>query len=327
MRGELGDHLGREHAVVVDHGLGDQEEAVHLDALPLEHGGEVGGELLGHAVAVRDAVHDHVDGHVALGGGAQHLPGHGVGVAVRGRDEEPQVRGAQQLAGELAVARGDGVDVGRVQQREALGDPLLAVQLEGGLGVARSGARASVDAGEAGQDAGPGEPRLVLRMVQQHGTTRGGPDRARTAHRRADEGIDEGGLPGAGRAADHHQQRRVEGGQARGDVVGELGERGAGLGAGLLRAVDGQRQLDLAQVLGEGVEHLGGAIGHGSPGIVGHVPRARGTTASLWQVVSSPEGGCAGIPDSQSRNGSRPQSGKAPRRAAWTARSSGSSGS
>src|SRR5699024_1082932 len=99
-----------------------------------EHAAEVLGELLAHPVPVRDAVHHHLHGDVALGGGAQHLPGHGVRVAVGGGDEEPQVRGPQQLAGQLPVARGDRVDVGGVQKREPLGDPLVAVQLEGGGG-------------------------------------------------------------------------------------------------------------------------------------------------------------------------------------------------
>src|SRR5699024_6577158 len=110
---------------------------------------------------------------------------------------------------------------------------------------------------------------------------------------------------------------------ARDDVVVELRERRTGLGTGLLGAVDGQRQLEGAQVRGEGVEHLGGPIGHDPPRRVGSMPRQQEPHRVIVAGARAPGAGSA----PQSRNGSSPQSGNAARRAAWTARSRSSSGS
>ena len=54
----------------------------------------------------------------AFGGLAQQVPGHGVGVAGGGGDEQPQVGGGEQLGGQLPVGPDDRVDVGGVQQRQ-----------------------------------------------------------------------------------------------------------------------------------------------------------------------------------------------------------------
>ena len=51
----------------------------------------------------------------------EQVPGDGVGVAGRRRDEDPQVGRRQQLTGELAVGLHHRVDVGGVEQGEAGG--------------------------------------------------------------------------------------------------------------------------------------------------------------------------------------------------------------
>ncbi len=60
----------------------------------------------------RHAVEHERDRRPAVAGGVQQVPRHGVGVAGGGRDEEPAVGGGEQLVGECAVLREDGVDVG-----------------------------------------------------------------------------------------------------------------------------------------------------------------------------------------------------------------------
>jgi hypothetical protein len=166
----------------------------------------VPGDLLG---ALGHAVEHDRQRRAAVAGGVQQVPGHRVGVAGGGRDEQPGVGGGEQLAGEVAVGLDDRVDVGRVEQREPLGQRVGRRELD----PAGAGIRAD-RAGQAGEHAVGLEPAHVGGVADEHG--RAG-RRAQDARRRdggADEAVDQRRLACAGRAADDHQQRRVHLAQA-----------------------------------------------------------------------------------------------------------------
>ena len=122
-----------------------------------EHLLQVRGDLV--AGAGRDPVEHDRDRGAALGGRAQEVPGHLVGVAGGRGDEEPEVGGGQQLGGERAVADLDRVDVRGVEDRQARRARSRPARA-GATGVAggRRGAR------EVGQDAGVVEPAGVGRV-------------------------------------------------------------------------------------------------------------------------------------------------------------------
>ena len=84
--------------------------------------------------------------------------GHGVAVAGGRRDEDPEVGGREQLDGQVAVGLDDGVDVGRVDDRQAGRDAVVRHQPQ--RGDAR---RVDVDGlGRLGRLAGdPGEARAA----------------------------------------------------------------------------------------------------------------------------------------------------------------------
>ena len=107
----------RQPAVGVERRLGHGEDRRRRQPLLAQHRGEVRADL-GDGIR-RDAVEHDRDGGAAVGGGAQQVPGHGIRVARRGGDEEPQVGGGEQLGGDGAVGGDDRVDVGGVEQRHA----------------------------------------------------------------------------------------------------------------------------------------------------------------------------------------------------------------
>lgn len=127
---------------------------------------QVDGDLLDPRV---DPVQDERHLGAAPRSGREQVPRDGVGVAGRGGDEQPQVRRAEELRGEVAVRLLHGVDVRGVQQGEALRQAAARhePQRAGGPGGRRLGVR--LDPGEAGQDAVAREPARVERMVHQHG--------------------------------------------------------------------------------------------------------------------------------------------------------------
>ena len=99
-----------------DSGHGEQRRV--LEPTLGEHPGQVPAHL-GDGAGRGPVEHDR-HGGAALGGLLEEAPRHLVGVA-RGRgDEQPEVGGREQLRGQAAVALHDGVDVGRVEQREPL---------------------------------------------------------------------------------------------------------------------------------------------------------------------------------------------------------------
>ena len=93
----------------------DEERRV-LEAAAGQHPGQVRRDRLDGVDG--SAIED--DGHRGgpLGGLAQEVPRHLVGVAGRGGHEEPHVGGGEQLGGQGAVALLDRVDVGGVEDRQ-----------------------------------------------------------------------------------------------------------------------------------------------------------------------------------------------------------------
>jgi hypothetical protein len=80
------------------------------------------------------------------------------------------------------------------------------------------------------------EPAQIVRMAGEDGRPGRRAKDACGAHDRADEAVHERRLPGAGRAADHHQHRRVHLSEARKEVVVGLGNEVVTGPAGVGRA-------------------------------------------------------------------------------------------
>ena len=108
------DGLGQQP--VVQRRLGDDEQRRAAQAVRDEHLLQVRGDVV--LGAGRHPVEQHGQGGAALLRGLQDVPGHRVGVAGRGGDEEPQVGGGEQLRREPAVGGDDGVDVRGVEEGE-----------------------------------------------------------------------------------------------------------------------------------------------------------------------------------------------------------------
>ena len=132
---DVGDGRRRQQPVVGDRGLVDGEQRGVLEPAAGEHPGQVGGHGL-HGVGGGAVEHDRDRGR-ALGGLAQVVPRHLVGVPGGRGDEQPQVGGGEQLGGQRAVALLDRVDVGGVEDGQPGGHGVGGDQLEG-LGVGRS---------------------------------------------------------------------------------------------------------------------------------------------------------------------------------------------
>ncbi len=231
---------------------------------------------------MRDPVEDGDEGGSVLLGGAQQVPGDGVGVPRGGGDHHPDVGGADELGGECPVLDHQGVDVGGVEDGEPARqagnglDPHLA----GRVGFGRSAVAGPGSGGgghlllpvrhpdphQVGQYAHSGEPVVVIRMADEHRCTRGRAQHPGFADLSADEGVDEGGLTGPGGPADDGEHRRLGRLQPGYEVVVELREQlGSGL-AGARSAGQGQRQThgrDPVAQGGQGIEQL-------RPNIQGH---------------------------------------------------------
>ncbi len=214
--GRLGELRDREPRDVSEAGAGEQG---------LVLAGDVGDDLVGHAVEDGD------EGGVVLLRGAQEVPGDGVGVAGGGGDHHPDVRGADEPGGEFAALDDEGVDVGGVEEGEAGGEGVGLLDAQGaaaaGLvvgGVAVGGAGAP-DACEVREDTRVGEPVAVVRVADEDGGAGGGSEHAGFADAAADEGVDEGGLPGSGGSADDGEEGRLRVLEPGDHVVVELGEQ------------------------------------------------------------------------------------------------------
>ena len=249
--------LRRQQSLLVERALGHGEQRRVLQSPRGEHAREVAAHL-GDRIRW-GAVEDDRDRGAAVGGLLQEAPGHLVGVAGGGGDEQPQVRGGEQLRRQAAVALLDRVDVGGVQQRQALRDRRRGDQLD----RARVGGRA-VGALELGKDALLVEPRRVVGMVDEHGRTRRRPEYAGLADLLADQRVHQRRLAGTRRPADDREQRSVDLHQPGQHVVLELVDHLRARMPALLDAGDLERQSGVLERLAQrrqGGQHLRGAVG------------------------------------------------------------------
>ena len=114
--------LGRRDQPVLERSLPDDEQLRVVEPALAEHLAQVVGDL-GDGVG-RDAVEHDRERGAALARALEQLPRHRVRVARGGRDEEPGVRGGEQLRAERAVLGDDGVDVRGVEQSQPRGQTL-----------------------------------------------------------------------------------------------------------------------------------------------------------------------------------------------------------
>ena len=110
------EHIGQQTGAV-QRGLRQDEQRRVAEMLLLQHLAQVRGDLV--VGARRHPVEHDRDHGAPVAGRAQHAPRHRVGISRRGRHEQPQIGGGQQLVGQVPVRVHDRVDVRRVQQREA----------------------------------------------------------------------------------------------------------------------------------------------------------------------------------------------------------------
>src|SRR6478609_9681349 len=223
-----------------DLALLDDEERGVLEAAAGQHPGEVRGDGV-HRLG-RGAVEDDGDRGRAVRGLAEEVPGHLVGVA-RGRgDEEPQVGGGEQLGRQHAVLLLDRVDVGCVEDGEAGRHDRRRHELQRGgvVGLA-------VDPLELGQQAVLAEPLRVVGVVDEHRRPGRGAQHTGRGDAGADQRVDQRRLAGAGGAADDREERRVEGHQARDDVVLELVDHLRAGAALLVRSGELEREASFLQ--------------------------------------------------------------------------------
>ena len=122
------DRGGRQHAELIERLLVDREDGGVRESAVGEHRAQVGQHFVGGTGG--HAVEHDADRDLPRGGALEQAPRHGVGVAVGGRDEEPQVGGGEQLCREGAVLVGDRVDVGGVDDRERSRNLLVLEQHE-----------------------------------------------------------------------------------------------------------------------------------------------------------------------------------------------------
>ena len=234
---------GRDQTVV-EQRFPDDEQLRVVEAALAEHVAEVRGDLAGRVG--RYAVEDECDRRAALPRAAEQLPRHRVRVPRRRRDEQPGIRRREQLGAEGSVLRDDRVDVGRVEQRQPLGQPLGRSQPQlVGPGVAAG------DAGERGEDAVVGEPADVVRVAHEHRAPRRRSQHARRRQLLADEAVHERRLARARRAADDHEQRRVHLAQPGKEVVVDLRRQLVPEMCRLLGRRQRQPQLERAQLVSQ----------------------------------------------------------------------------
>ena len=160
---------------------------------------------------------------------AQQVPRHRVGVASGGGHEEPQVGGGRAAGSPAPGWRGR---PSRCRGRRAAPAPGAArrgdqphgrrVVTAGTVRPAPASPTPTGGAGQPGEDPRSGEPAGVRGVVDQHRRAGGRPQHTGARDRRADQGVDQRGLAGAGGAADDREQRRVQRRQPREDVVVQL---------------------------------------------------------------------------------------------------------
>ncbi len=223
-QGERGQADGVDKPSIVARLLGHGVDQHGLDPGLAEHAAQVG--LDGFFVPFGNAVEHHGDCDGARGRRVEQFPGHGVGVAVGGGDEEPQIGGGKQFLGQGAVFFGDRVDIGRVDERDAArqgrrgyGHERLRNQR---VGTGQALPLLHAGAGQGRQKTVGGQGGLVFGAVEQHGVAGGGSNRAGLGEGFAQQGVDQGGFAGAGGSANHDGKRAVHAGAAGQDVIVKL---------------------------------------------------------------------------------------------------------
>jgi len=281
--------------VAVEDGLLDREEGC-LGESPVDKAPpEVGAHLADHFR--RHPVQDDRHHGVAGRGVAQQVPRDGVGVARGGGDEQPQVRGGQQLGRDLPVLVDHRVDVGGVDDRETLGQAAggadLQLRVNGGVGGRRRGRGVGGDAhpGEGRQDAVVLEPGGLRGVVQEQGPAGGGPDRGGGRDVDPEQGVHQGGLAGAGGPPDDREERRVQALVTGQHVVVELVHQVLPRLARLHRPVDREGEGDGGEEVPQRAEPH-----HRTVGRAGHVRlpvssrRPRGAATSRSGEAPTPPG-------------------------------------
>ena len=117
-----------QHAEVIQRLLLDRRRPAHRRGRARRACREVGQHVVNGSG--RGSVENDADGDRAGGSAFEHAPRHGIRVPVRGRDEQPEVRGGEQLCGECAILVGDGIDIGRVDDGERRRHPLVGEEHE-----------------------------------------------------------------------------------------------------------------------------------------------------------------------------------------------------
>ena len=212
-------------------GVSWYDEAVRRrDPVRVEHGVEVVDEF--GPVGLRDPGQDHAEGGLAVPGVLQDLPDRPVGVPAGAGHEQPQVRGVEELVGELVVRLHHRIDVRRVQQRDAARHALARREHEQPV-PAGPGQAFLPDPGQRGQEVVLGEPVDLVGVAGQHRAVRRRPAHAGGAHVRADDAVHQRGLAGAGGADQGDEHRRGGAAHPGQQVVVDLAEELAAFGLDL----------------------------------------------------------------------------------------------
>ena len=191
------------------------------DPVRVQHGVEVVDEF--GPVGLRDTGQDHAEGGLAVPGVLQDLPDRPVGVPAGAGHEQPQVRGVEELVGELVVRLHHRVDVRRIKQRDAARHALARREHEQPV-PAGPGQAFLPDPGQRGQEVVLGEPVDLVGVAGQDRAVRRRPAHAGGAHVRADDAVHQRGLPGAGGADQGDEHRRGGAAHPGQQVVVDLAE-------------------------------------------------------------------------------------------------------
>ena len=221
--------VGREHPV----GEWDlrYDEAIRgRNTVRVQHGVEVVDEF--GPVGLRDPGHDHAERGLTVPGVLQDLPDRPVGVPAGASHEQPQVRGIEELVGELVVRLHHRVDVRRVQQRDAARHALARSEHEQSVPAGPDQAFLP-DPGQRGQEVVLGEPVDLVWVTGQDGAVRRRPTHAGGAHVRPDDAVHQGGFPGACGADQGDEHRRGGAAHPGQQVVVDLAEELATFGLDL----------------------------------------------------------------------------------------------
>ena len=311
--------VGWQHAVD-ERGLQDDEAVLGRDSVGVEHGVEVLAEL--GPVGLGDPRQDHAERGLALPGVLEDLPHRSVSVPAGAGHEQPQVRGVEELVGELVVGLDHRVDVGGVQQRDAPRHALAGGQHQQAI-PARPGQALLADPGQRGQEVVLGEPVDVIGVAGQDRAVGRRPAHAGGAHVGADDAVHQGRLPRPGGADQRHQHGGGGPADPGQQVVIDLAEQLGAFGLYLGGTRDLEHQRDgrdsLAQVEQRGLEQarvhshvgLGGDRGRRALPDGGHRGR-RGRRGLLGGGLLGPgiAGGGLGSADILGRPGRGPYVGR-----------------